>query len=155
MADGAFWRCVSYFSGPWQCNLLGSQWDSHKPPGFCEPCTGFVWGFKNLRPQWISSVLTFWVSQLGSQLWFMKREQFPFKVASIICRQNRDICSCVFFKLYSWKSETLQILIFALLPQTHLIIFQSHEIIVNVLVSCILLHPCLKFPMIQNFSTVL
>ncbi len=28
------WRCLSYFSGPWQCNLLGSQWDSHKPPGF-------------------------------------------------------------------------------------------------------------------------
>ncbi len=25
MADGVFWRCVSYFSGPWQCNLLDSQ----------------------------------------------------------------------------------------------------------------------------------
>ncbi len=24
----------TYFSGPWQCYLLGSQWDSHKPPGF-------------------------------------------------------------------------------------------------------------------------
>ncbi len=34
MADGVSWRCCSYFSGPWQCNLLGSQWDSHKPPGF-------------------------------------------------------------------------------------------------------------------------
>ncbi len=32
--DGVSWRCFSYFSGPWQCNLLGSQWDSHKPPGF-------------------------------------------------------------------------------------------------------------------------
>ncbi len=34
IADGLFWRCLSYFSGPWQCYLLGSQWDSHKPPGF-------------------------------------------------------------------------------------------------------------------------
>ncbi len=34
MADGVFWRCFSYFYGPWQCNLLGSQWDSHKPLGF-------------------------------------------------------------------------------------------------------------------------
>ncbi len=33
MADGASWRCFSFFSGLWQCNLLGSQWDSHKPPG--------------------------------------------------------------------------------------------------------------------------
>ncbi len=32
MADGLF--CLSYFSVPWQCYLLGSQWDSHKPPGF-------------------------------------------------------------------------------------------------------------------------
>ncbi len=30
MADGVFWWCLSYFSGPWQCYLL----DSHKPPGF-------------------------------------------------------------------------------------------------------------------------
>ncbi len=34
MADGLFWRCISYFSGPWQWYLLGSQWHSHKPPGF-------------------------------------------------------------------------------------------------------------------------
>ncbi len=34
MADGLFWRCLSYFSGPWLCYLLGSQWDSYKPPGF-------------------------------------------------------------------------------------------------------------------------
>ncbi len=34
MADGVFWWCFSYFYGPWPCNLLGSQWDSHKPPGF-------------------------------------------------------------------------------------------------------------------------
>ncbi len=34
MADGVFWQCFSYFSGPWHCNLLGSKWDSHKPPGF-------------------------------------------------------------------------------------------------------------------------
>ncbi len=34
MADGLFWRYLSYFSGPWQWYLLGSQWDSHKPPGF-------------------------------------------------------------------------------------------------------------------------
>ncbi len=27
------WSC-SYFSGPWQCYLLASQWDSHKPPSF-------------------------------------------------------------------------------------------------------------------------
>ncbi len=32
MADGVSWWCFSY-SGPWQCNLLGSQWDSYKPPG--------------------------------------------------------------------------------------------------------------------------
>ncbi len=31
MAD--FWRCFSFFSGLLQCNLLGSQWDSNKPPG--------------------------------------------------------------------------------------------------------------------------
>ncbi len=34
MADGVSWRCLSCFSGPWQCNLLGSQWERHKPPGF-------------------------------------------------------------------------------------------------------------------------
>ncbi len=34
MADGLFWWCLSYFPGPWQCYLLGSQWVSHKPPGF-------------------------------------------------------------------------------------------------------------------------
>ncbi len=28
------WRCFLYFYGPWQCNLLCSQWDSHKPPSF-------------------------------------------------------------------------------------------------------------------------
>ncbi len=35
MADGLPWQCFSYFSGSWQCKLLGSQWDSHnyKPPG--------------------------------------------------------------------------------------------------------------------------
>ncbi len=34
MSDGLPWRCFSYFSGPRQYYLLGSQWDSHKPPGF-------------------------------------------------------------------------------------------------------------------------
>ena len=34
MADGLFWRCFSYFPGPWQWKWLGSQWDSHKLPGF-------------------------------------------------------------------------------------------------------------------------
>ncbi len=34
MADGVSWRCFYTFSGSWQCNLLGSQWDSHKPPDF-------------------------------------------------------------------------------------------------------------------------
>ncbi len=34
MADGLRWQCFSYFSGPRQCYLLGSQWDSHKPPWF-------------------------------------------------------------------------------------------------------------------------
>ncbi len=34
MADGVSWRCFSYFSGPWQWELLSSQWDSHKHPGF-------------------------------------------------------------------------------------------------------------------------
>ncbi len=33
MANWLPWRCFSYFSGPWQCYLLGGQWDSHKPPG--------------------------------------------------------------------------------------------------------------------------
>ncbi len=31
------WWQMDYFdnfSGPWQCYLFGSQWDSHKPPGF-------------------------------------------------------------------------------------------------------------------------
>ena len=30
MTDGVFWRCFSYFPGPWHCYLFGS----HKPPGF-------------------------------------------------------------------------------------------------------------------------
>ncbi len=34
MADGLFWRCLSYFSGPWQCYLIDSQWDSYKPLSF-------------------------------------------------------------------------------------------------------------------------
>ncbi len=34
MADGVPWRCFSYFNGPQQFYLLGSRWDSHKPPGF-------------------------------------------------------------------------------------------------------------------------
>ncbi len=34
MADGLSWRCFSLFSEPRQWYLLGSQWDSHKPPGF-------------------------------------------------------------------------------------------------------------------------
>ncbi len=33
-ADRLFWQCLSYFSRPLQCYLLGSQWDSHTPPGF-------------------------------------------------------------------------------------------------------------------------
>ncbi len=33
-ADGQPWRCFSYFSEPRKCYLLGSQWDSHKPPSF-------------------------------------------------------------------------------------------------------------------------
>ncbi len=33
MADGLSWWCFSYFSEPQQCYLLGSRWDSHKPPG--------------------------------------------------------------------------------------------------------------------------
>lgn len=33
---------------------------------------------------------TFWVSQFGSQLWFMKREQFPFWVASMIWKGTRN-----------------------------------------------------------------
>ncbi len=28
MADGLFWRCLSYFSGPWPCYLLGSLFSS-------------------------------------------------------------------------------------------------------------------------------
>ncbi len=47
MADGVSWRCFSYSSGPWQCNLLGSQWDSHKPPGFhpkyLKLCSKLLW----------------------------------------------------------------------------------------------------------------
>ncbi len=34
MADGLPWRCLSCFSGPQQWYLLGSQWDSKKPPVF-------------------------------------------------------------------------------------------------------------------------
>ncbi len=34
MADGLPWRWFSCFSEPQQCYLLGSRWDSHKPPGF-------------------------------------------------------------------------------------------------------------------------
>ncbi len=49
MADGLFWRCLSYFAGPWQCYLLGSQWDSHKPPCFhpkyLKMCSEDGWSF--------------------------------------------------------------------------------------------------------------
>ncbi len=34
MADGFHWRCLSFFSGPQQCYLHGSQMESHKPSGF-------------------------------------------------------------------------------------------------------------------------
>ncbi len=34
IADGLPWQCFLYFSGPRQCYILGSQWASHKPPGF-------------------------------------------------------------------------------------------------------------------------
>ncbi len=57
IADGVSWRCFSYFSGPRQCYLLGSRWDSHKPPGshpkYLELCSedeqsiygfGTIWG---------------------------------------------------------------------------------------------------------------
>ncbi len=34
MAGRLLWWSLSYLSGPRQCSLLGSQWDSHKPHGF-------------------------------------------------------------------------------------------------------------------------
>ncbi len=37
-ADGVSWRCFSFFSRAQQCYLLGSQWDSHRPPGFYLKC---------------------------------------------------------------------------------------------------------------------
>lgn len=42
-----------------------------------------------LRGQHTSTALTFWVSQLGSQLWFINLEQLPFSVASMICKWNK------------------------------------------------------------------
>ncbi len=55
MADGVSWRCFSYFSGPWQCNLLGSQWDSHQAPGshpkylkLCSEDEQSFYGFVNI-----------------------------------------------------------------------------------------------------------
>ncbi len=55
-----------YFSGPRQCNLLGSQWDSHKPPGFhpklnCVPKTNKA--FTDLEQhggKWIMVKFSFW-----------------------------------------------------------------------------------------------
>ncbi len=42
MADGLFWRCFSYFYGPWQCNLLCSQWDSHNTFTFMHLADAFI-----------------------------------------------------------------------------------------------------------------
>ncbi len=67
MADGLFWQCLSYFYGPWQCNLLCSQWDSHKPPGFhlkylklwSEDERSF-YGLERHGDKWLMTKFTFW-----------------------------------------------------------------------------------------------
>ncbi len=60
MADGQFWWCFSYFSGPWQYHLLGSQWDSHKPPSFhpkylklCSETNKAFTGLEQLLGKWL------------------------------------------------------------------------------------------------------
>ncbi len=67
MADGLPWRCFSFFSEPRQWYLLGSQWDSHKPPEFylkyLKLCSedeqsfngdGTTWG------KWLMTKFSFW-----------------------------------------------------------------------------------------------
>ncbi len=67
MADGLFWRCLSHFSGHWQCNLLGSQWDSHKPPGFhtkyiklCSEDEQTFTGLDRHGGKWLMTKFSFW-----------------------------------------------------------------------------------------------
>ncbi len=36
MADGLFWRCLSYFSGSWQRYLVGSKWAVIRLPVFIQ-----------------------------------------------------------------------------------------------------------------------
>ncbi len=67
MADGLFWWCLSYFSGLWQCYLLGSQWDSHKPPGFhpkylklCSKDERSFDGFGTTWGLWLMIQFSFW-----------------------------------------------------------------------------------------------
>ncbi len=67
MADGLFWWCFSYFSRPWQCYLFGSQWDSHKPPGFhpkylklCSEDERNFYGFGTTWGKWLMTKFSFW-----------------------------------------------------------------------------------------------
>ncbi len=66
MADGLFWRCFSYFSGPRQCYLLGSQWDSHKPV-FIQNILNCVlktnedfMGLERHGGKWLMTAFSFW-----------------------------------------------------------------------------------------------
>ncbi len=58
---------LSYFSVPWQCYLLSSQWDSHKPPGFhpkylklCSEDEQRFTGLERHRGKWLMTKSSFW-----------------------------------------------------------------------------------------------
>ncbi len=82
IADGLFWQCFSYFSGPWQWILLGRQWDSYKPPGFhpkylklCSKDEQSFMGLERHGGKWLMTTFSFvgWSNQLTffKCLWYL------------------------------------------------------------------------------------
>jgi len=83
---GLFWWCLSYFSGPWQCYLLGSQWDSHKPgfhPKYLKLCPEDELGLYGLERHG--------VSQGGLKDWCPA--EFSFNLPQHTCREVASIPS--------------------------------------------------------------
>ncbi len=110
MIDGVSRRCFSYFSGPWQCNLLGIQWDSHKPPDshpkyltLCSEDERSIYEFGSTRGKWKMTKLSFWggVSLYGenSVSYFITREcQTPTNILKITATRSEVGTMNVSFK---------------------------------------------------------
>lgn len=75
----------------------------------------------------------FWVAQLGLQLWFRKRERFPFFVASMIC--NRQL-------VRGWGEEEERE------RKRYLVLLQCHKVIVPMAVSGVFLGSLLELALI-------